>query len=62
MIAAEAMKIIRVLCKPTSVRYDCAFATDGTGVSSSLRMNIAPSPPMNRKARIITRYCMPITL
>jgi len=56
------MKIISVLCNPTRVRYDWAFATDGVGVSSSVRMNIAPSPPMKRKARIITRYCKPMTL
>ena len=38
------------------------MATVGDGVSSSVRMNIAPSPPTKRNVRIITRYWSPMTL
>ncbi len=62
MMAADAMKIMITLCRPTSARYDSAEANDGSGWSSSARMNMAPRPPMNRNARMTMRYWTPITL
>ena len=62
MMAADAMKIMITLCSPTTVRYDSAEVNEGSGCSSSARMNMAPRPPAKRKNRMMIRYWTPITL
>ena len=54
--------IIIVPCRPTSVRYWLGPNAWLLGFSSSVRMNIALSPPMKKKKPIPTMYWSPTTL
>ena len=59
---AEVIMIIIVPCRPTRVMYCPAGHACSVGLSSSVRISMAFSPPMKKKIPTPKKYWMPITL
>ena len=59
---ADVIMIIIVPCRPTSERYWPAGQAFSCGVSNSVRISIAFSPPMKKKIPTPKKYWIPTTL
>ena len=61
-MTALVIKIIITLCSPMSMMYWPGGVMLESGTSRLLRIIMAPMPPSNSMARMVNRYCKPITL